>query len=172
MAQERIATAIGGAKAYLTANPAEARYRDSPATATLEEGLRMRVTGPDGASLVTDMVPAVGGEGSAPGPGWMFRAAHASCVATLIAMRAAEEGIALGRLQVTVDSESDDRGILGLDPGVPAGPLSVRVVVAATASAGADADALRRVIDDGVAHCPVHDLAGRAVPVEVDVRVT
>ena len=35
-----------------------------------------------------------------------------------------------GEIEVTVDSESDDYGILGLDPAVPAGPLSMRVQVA------------------------------------------
>ena len=48
----------------------------------------------------------------------MFRAAYASCVATLIAMRAAEEGWSLGMLEVTIDSESDDRGILGISSAV------------------------------------------------------
>ena len=32
-------------------------------------------------------------------------------------------------IEVTVDSESDDRGILGLDEAIPAGALSVRVAV-------------------------------------------
>jgi uncharacterized OsmC-like protein len=171
MGQADIAAAIGGARAYLTANPAEARYRDSPAVASLEAGLGTRVEGADGAPIVTDMVTGIGGGGTAPGPGWMFRAAHASCVATLIAMRAAEEGVVLDQLRVTVDSESDDRGILGIDPEVPAGPLSIRVVVAITAAADADGDTVRRVVDYGVAHCPVHDLAVRAVPVEVIVEI-
>ena len=172
MGRDEISAAIGNARDYLKANPKQARYRDSAATATLEDGLRMRVEGRDGPPIVTDMVTGVGGTGTAPGPGWMLRAAHASCVATLIAMRAAEEGIGLERLQVTVDSESDDRGILGIDDAVPAGPLSMRVEIAVTPTAGSDADTVRRVVDYGVAHCPVHDLARRAVPVEVDVRVT
>jgi hypothetical protein len=132
MGEGDIARAIANARSYLTANPAEARYRDAPATATIEDGLRVRVTGTDGSALMTDMVTGVGGGGSAPSPGWMFRAAYASCAATLIAMRAAEEGWALSALDVTVDSESDDRGILGLSPNVPAGPLSVRVAVRAS----------------------------------------
>jgi uncharacterized OsmC-like protein len=170
MGQDDIAAAIGRARAYLTANPAEACYRDSPATASVEDGLRVRVSGPDGEPIVTDMVTGVGGGGSAPSPGWMFRAAYASCVATLIAMRAAEEGVALSDVRVTVDSESDDRGILGIDPGVPAGPLSVRLVVAVAAGEGVVEAAVRRVVEYGVAHCPVHDLVARAVPVEVVVE--
>jgi uncharacterized OsmC-like protein len=170
MGEAEIANAIAQARSYLSANPAEARYRDSPATASIEAGLRVRVSGPDDASLVTDMVTGVGGGGTAPGPGWLFRAAYASCVATLIAMRAAEEEWTLAALEVTVDSESDDRGILGLDPDVPAGPLGIRVAIRVSAPGGDDAQ-VRGVIERAVALCPVHDTAVRAVPVDVDVQV-
>ena len=47
----------------------------------------------------------------------------------MIAMRAAEFTITLHRLEVTVGSPSDDRGVLGLDDTVPPGPLSTRVRV-------------------------------------------
>ncbi len=171
MGEADIAKAIAQARSYLTANPTEARYRDGAATASIEDGLRVRVVGADGASLVTDMVTGIGGGGSAPGPGWIFRAAYASCVATLIAMRAAEEGWSLEGLEVTVDSESDDRGILGIDRVVPAGPLSMRVAV--TASAGqAETSSVRAAIAEAVASCPVHDAVIRAVPVELDIQVT
>jgi uncharacterized OsmC-like protein len=75
------------------------------------------------------MPTGVGGGSSAPSPGWLARAALASCDATVIAMRAAELGIPLQGLEVTVDSESDDRGLLGMDDAVPAGPLSSRILV-------------------------------------------
>jgi uncharacterized OsmC-like protein len=60
------------------------------------------------------MSTGVGGAATAPSPGWLLRASHVACDATLIAMRAAEEGVELSRLEVAVDSESDDRGILGM----------------------------------------------------------
>ncbi|HEY7589853.1 MAG TPA: OsmC family protein [Candidatus Limnocylindrales bacterium] len=170
MSRADIAAKIAAAREYLREHRHEARYRDSAATAVIEEGLRVRATGPDGASVVTDMTTGVGGGGSAPSPGWLFRAADASCIATLIAMRAAEEGIDLDHLEVTVDSESDDYGILGLDEAVPAGPLNMRVAVR-VAAAGVQADRLRDLVDWGVAHCPVCDAAKRAVPVEVRIEV-
>jgi len=129
----------------------------------------VRVAGDDGAALVTDMVTGVGGGGSAPSPGWIFRAAYASCVATLVAMTAAENGMLLDGLRVTVDSESDDRGILGIDETVPSGPLGVRVVV--SVAAGALAKRIREIVEWGVAHWPVHDAVSRAVPVELQVQV-
>jgi uncharacterized OsmC-like protein len=114
------------------------------------------------------MVPSVGGTATAPSPGWLLRAAEASCVVTLIAMRAAMLGITLDTLEVTVDSESDDRGILGIDESVPAGPLSGRVSVRLLAD-GVEASALDKLARWGVAHCPVHDALERAVPVTTEV---
>ena len=170
MGSNEIATAVAGARAYLTEHPEEARYRDSAATAVVEGGLRVRVDGPDGASFTTDMVSAVGGGGSAPSPAWFFRAGYASCVATLISLAAAVEGVELTDLEVTVDSESDDRGILGVDESVPAGPLSLRIAVR-VGSATADEDRVRSIIEWGRSHCPVDDLARRAVPVETTIEI-
>jgi len=165
-----IKEALTGAIEYLTANPAEARSRDGVATATLRSGLVVDVTGHAGEAATTDMVASVGGTGSAPSPGWLLRAAAASCVATLIAMRAAMLDIALEALQVSVDSQSDDLGILGIDPSVAAGPLSVRVAVSGRAS-GSDTDQLREIVEWGVTHCPVTDAMQRAVPMEVETGV-
>lgn len=170
MGQSEISEAISNAREYLGAHPDEARYRDSVATAVLEEGLRVRVGGVDGSSLVTDMVTGVGGGGTAPSSGWLFRAAYASCVATLIAMRAAETGVTLSRLEVAVDSESDDRGILGIDDTVPAGPLAARVVVRVALDDEAEAS-IREVVEWGVTHCPVDDVVRRAVPVELAIEI-
>ena len=168
MAGESIRSAIQAASDYLAQHPDEARSTDSAATATVVEGLVVRVTGPGGASITTDMVPSVGGAGSAPSPGWLLRAAEASCVVTLIAMRAAMLGITLDSLEVTVDSVSDDRGLLGIDEGVPAGPLSGRVAVRLTA-AGVDAATLEEMARWGVRHCPVCDAVERSVPVATEV---
>ena len=159
-----IATAIREARAHLTRHPEEARYRDSEAVAVVEDALTVRVDG-DGWTLRTDMSRGIGGGASAASPGWMMRAALASCVATLITMRAAERGIALRGLRVAVDSESDDRGILGIAKNAPVGPLSVRVRV--TADPGDhDESLVREVIEWGFDHCPVCDAIQRSVPVE------
>lgn len=163
-----IGDAVRGARGYLTEHPAEASYSDTAATARLDAGLRVTVEGPDGASIVTDMPTSIGGGAGAPSSAWFMRAGHAACVATLIAMRAAEEGIDLHRLEVTVDSESDDRGILGASDEIPAGPLSTRVRIA-LAAGEADHLRLRAVAEWGWRHCPVDDAMRRAVPVSVEI---
>ena len=86
-------------------------------------------------------------------------------------MRAAMEGVALAGIEVTVDSESDDRGILGMNEEVPAGPLSSRVRVRLSATAP-QADQLRAIAEWAVAHCPVADAVQRAVPVSTEVEIT
>ncbi len=138
MSRDEIRTKLQGAIDYLNANPAEARYTDSIATARVVdmEGLKVAVEGPDGAQITTDMPVSVGGTNTSVSPGWFLRAAEASCVATLIAMHAAHQGVTLESVEVTVDSELDDRGITGADDSVPAGPLSTRVVVRSAQSIG------------------------------------
>ncbi len=156
---------------YLTENPSDARATDSLATAKLGESLRVQVEGPSGESLVTDMVTGVGGLQEHPSPGWLFRAAIASCVATTIGMEAAREGIELASLEVEVDSESDDRGILGIDDSVPAGPLSTRVRVRAKAT-GVDDARLREILEVGASRCPVCDATKRAVDVSLEFETS
>jgi uncharacterized OsmC-like protein len=168
MPSDHIRESIQNARQYLSEHPDEARYVDHPGTAVVENGLRCRVEHATGAALVTDMPGAVGGEGSAPTPGWFARAAQASCDATLIAMRAAELGVPLQSLEVTVDSESDDRGLLGMDDAIPAGPLSSRIRV--RIAAGVDPQRLRELVEWANHHSPVTDAIRRAVPTTVEVE--
>lgn len=163
-----IADAVASASAYLTEHPEEARYRDSRATATLEGGLVVSITGPGGESARTDMPKGIGGTATVPSPGWLLRAATASCVASLVAIRAAATGATLDHVEITVDSESDDRGILGLDPDIPAGALSMKVVADVRAR-GLDANGIEALVRWAVDHCPVADTVRRAVPIEVTI---
>jgi OsmC-like protein len=121
---ESIRSAIEGASRHLTEHPEAAVDTDAAATAVHEDGLRFRVEGPKG-GLTSDMSTSVGGGATAPTPAWLLRAALASCDATLVAMEAARDGVELTDLEVTVDSDSDFRGILGVRRGrdhvLPAG---------------------------------------------------
>jgi uncharacterized OsmC-like protein len=163
-----IRSAMKAAGAYLTEHPHEARYTDSLATARVEAGLRVRVDGPNGEVLETDMPPAVGGAGSATSPGWYLRASIAACVASLATMRAAQLGLEGFGCEVDVDSESDDRGILGLDASVPGGPLSMRIRLRLRAG-GVGLERLEELAVWAVEHCPASDAVRRAVPVHIEV---
>jgi len=170
MTDSRIRQCLASVGEHFAAHPEDALSRDKPAIATLEAGLRCRATGPSGATLVSDMPAGVGGGASAPTPGWFLRAALANCDATVIAMRAAQLGIALSRLEVAVGSESDNRGLLGTLDSAPAGPLNVDVTVR-IAAAGVTEDALRELVHWALEHSPVNDAVRRAVPVATAIEV-
>lgn len=171
MSQTRkIGTAIAGAIEYLTQHPDEARYTDSEAVASLDGGLHVTVRDPAGRTVETDMPKGVGGGETAPSAGWLFRAAIAACDTTLIAMRAAILDVDLTDVQVTIDSESNDHGILGIDESVPAGPLSVRTRVHVAAK-DTEEQSLRDLVEWAIAHCPVCDATKRAVPMTIEIDV-
>ncbi len=170
MSTHEIQAAIKKVVGFLEKYPEKARYTDSAATAIVEQGLRCRVDGPKGAYVVSDMPEAIGGGATAPTPGWLLRAALANCDATVIALRAAQEGITLTTLEVTVDSESDDRGLLGLDEEIPAGPYHVRTRIRIGAE-GVSEEQLRSIIEWAEIHSPVADAISRAVPSAIDVEI-
>jgi len=165
---DAIREAMENATAYLSEHPADAAYTDSIATARVVDGLHVRVDGPDGEVLETDMPAAVGGAGSRPSPGWFLRAAVAACAVSLATMRAAQRGVTGFGCEVQVDSESDDRGILGVDDTVPGGPLSMRIGFRMAAD-GAGLDRLEEIAVWAVDHCPVSDAMRRAVPIHIEV---
>jgi uncharacterized OsmC-like protein len=141
---------------------------DRPAVAVIEDGLRCRAEGGDGWAVVTDMPAAVGGGASAPSPAWLVRAALASCAATAIAMRAAELEIALTRLEVTAESETDMRGLLAVGNGVDPGPASGRLRVELAAD-NVDAQRLEELVRWADSHSPVCDALRRSVPFELEI---
>ena len=156
--------------ATIAQDPAKARVKNPSATATLQDGLRTRVTGPRGEAVETDMPAAFGGTGSGANPGWLLRASLASCTATAIAMRAARLGISLETLEVSVESESDNRGVLGLDDKVSAAlpDLKMRVRIGA---AGADAAQLQEIVRWADAHSPVTCTLNATQQSQLDIEV-
>lgn len=165
-----IAAAIASVREHFTQHPEDAMSTDTFARARLIDGLRVDVEGPRGWSVATDMATALGGGGSAPSPGWLLRAAVASCDAVLIAIQAAEEGVRLTNLETEVTSDSDDRGLVG-GADVPAGPLRVRLQVRLAAEGPIAEDDLRGLVARALKRSPVSESLGRVVPVDVDIEV-
>jgi len=170
MSMQHIQESVKGVIQYYTDHPGEAIGEDKSATAIVENDLRCKATGPNGWELVSDMSKGIGGGASAPSAGWLMRAALANCDATMIALRAAELGIELSTLEVTVGSTSDDRGLVQIDDSIPAGPLKVWTNVRIGASNVSEAT-LREIVDWAEKHSPVGDAISRAVPLEVTVEV-
>ena len=166
---EEIRAAIERASGYLTEHPEAGTDTDSAARAVREDGLRFRVEGP-WSPVTSDMATSVGCGGAAPSPGWLLRAALAACDATLVAMEAARDGIELTDLEVSVESEIDFRGILGVDPSIHAGPLSVRVRIRLAAE-NATEDQLRAIVQRAESRSPVRDALAREVPMTTDLAI-
>ena len=166
---ESIRSAIEGASRHLAEHPEAATDTDAAATAVHEEGLRFRVGGPKG-SLTSDMATSVGGGATAPTPAWLLRAALASCDASLVAMEAARDGVELTDLEVAVDSDSDFRGILGVDDSINPGPLTLRVRIRLAAN-NATEDQLRDIVQRAESRSPVRDVVARAIPMTTKIAI-
>ena len=154
MSASQISATLEKLSNTLVAQPERARAKHSAAIATLESDLKCRVVGPAGEAIATDMPPAMGGTASGPNPGWLFRASLASCCATVIAMRAARLGIILTKLEVAVESDGDNRGILGLDDHISAGMSSLRTNVQIAAD-NANPEQLEELVQWAEKHSPV-----------------
>lgn len=169
MIEPAVRQAIEGTMAAIAADSSKAKAKNVPATARITDGLKCEVTGPHGERLETDMPPAMGGSASGPNPAWLLRGALASCTASVIAMRAATLGIELEALEVTVESESDARGLLGMDPNISAGLGAIRTKV--KIQGGTSPDSLRALVAWADAHSPVGCTLREALACNLDVEI-
>jgi uncharacterized OsmC-like protein len=165
----RVGGLIRSLRQYLTANPERASQPDSAAVATtIDADLRCVIDGGD-LTVRTDMPSGLGGRGVFPSPGWYVRAGVAACAATAIAMRAAELDVALDRLQVTAQSRSDARGLMGMGA-IDAGPESVSVHVEISAP-GTSEDVVRDIVAYADANAPNSDAIRRAIPMSLTLEI-
>ena len=149
MTLEHIAASMERVAAALTRKPHAGLKDDAPATVRWAGGLRTVARSESGTEVATDMPEAIGGNDTAPTPGWLLRTALAACAVTRIAMEAAARGITLTTLQAHATSRSDLRGLVGVaatdGSAVPAGPLAMDLHVRIGAP-GVDADTLRALV--------------------------
>jgi len=170
MSVQRLQESIKRVIQYYTDKPEKAVAEDAVATAVLIDGLRCMATGPNNWEVVSDMAKGIGGNKSAPTPGWLMRAALANCEVTMITLRAAELGVELTTLEVSVGSVSDNRGMLQMDDLIPAGPLRDWMKVRIGAKDVAD-ETLHEIVRWAKIHAPVADTVSRAIPIELEVDV-
>ncbi|HTW38893.1 MAG TPA: OsmC family protein [Steroidobacteraceae bacterium] len=174
MTTEAIAKSMVRARATFARRPQAATHPDDPATARWEHGTRVVTRHPEGMRFATDMPTTLGGSGDQVTPGWLLRAALASCLATRIAMSAAEEGVALASLEVFATSTSDARGFLGMaehaGQRVRAAPRCIQLDVRIGAS-GVPPARLRALVEESSACSPVSDALGAGVSLALNVEV-
>lgn len=174
MGAQEIAAAWRRAVSALQRRPQGGLREDPPATARWEHGTRVVASDGTGKQVETDMPRALGGSGDQVTPGWLLRAALASCAATRIAMAAAAEGVALTMLEVQAYSRSDTRGLLGMtEPGgelVRAAPTDVELRVRIAAS-GASVQQLRALVELSVRCSPVPCAVQEPIPLALQIEV-
>ncbi|MEO7244375.1 MAG: OsmC family protein [Rubrivivax sp.] len=170
MSANTIGEALDALSARFTAMPEAARVKTPAAVSTLVSGLVFETRGPNGELIRTDVPAPMGGTGTGPNPGWLMRAALASCAATGIASRAARLGVKLKALEVSVQGEADLRGALGLDPSVSAA-FTGQVMKVKIASDDATPQVLEEIVRWAEEHSPVGRTlcSGNNYAVEIDV---
>jgi uncharacterized OsmC-like protein len=174
MTAATIANAIQRVRTIFTRRPESALHADDPAIAHWEQGLRVVCRHANGIQMATDMPRELGGEGNEVTPGWLLRAALASCLASRIALEAAARNIAIARLEVVATSESDARGLFGMtddggervDPGPRTVQLRVRI-----AAPDVPAETLHAMIAESNRCSPVQCAVEKPVPVSLHIDV-
>jgi uncharacterized OsmC-like protein len=174
MAAREIAAAVQRVESVLRRRPEAGISDDAPAAARWGGGTRVVTRHDNGTQVVTDMPIELGGSGDQVSPGWLLRAALASCAVTRIAMATASEGIELHSLEARVQSRSDARGLLGMaaEDGtpVPAGPRDMQLVVRISAP-GVAAERLHALVQQSCGCSPVGSAMEEAVPVALRIEV-
>ncbi|MBX3607751.1 MAG: hypothetical protein KF788_20930 [Piscinibacter sp.] len=79
MSIEHIRQSLDQVARHFADHPPDALSRDKAAVSRIEQGLRCRAEGPNGAQLFSDMPTPLSGGGTAPSPGRLMRAALADC---------------------------------------------------------------------------------------------
>ena len=121
---QRIAEALKRLNGTLARRSDFGRHTASSVT-TLVDGLRCSTKAGEW-TIESDLKPALGGEGSAPTPTALVSAALGACLAMCYQLRAAEHGVDLTSVRVTVETDSELRGMLQCDAAVPPGFTEIR----------------------------------------------
>ena len=159
--------------------PLRQRYADAPeaapqvlrvrgGTSDLADPLHCVVT-PDSvpdASLRSGAHPAVGGDGDVPCSADLLLAALAACQETTVRMVAANMGIDLEELEVTVEGDWDPRGTLAMGRQFPIGLTAVRAHTRVVVRGDERGERAERLLRSAERYCVVLSTLREGVPVE------
>jgi uncharacterized OsmC-like protein len=169
-----IANAMQRVREVFARRPEAAMHADESAIARWEQGMRVVSHHANGAQAATDMPKELGGAGNEVTPGWLLRAALASCLATRIVMDAAQRGLDISRLEVAAESVSDVRGLLGMPDAagarIFAGPRDVRLAVRISVRNAAK-EAIRAMVEESHRCSPVSAALEAAIPVSLRIDI-
>ena len=159
--------------------PLRQRYLDDPETAT--RALRVRGGTGDLADPVHCVVspesvphvefrsgahPAVGGAGDVPCSADLLLAALAACQETTLRMVAANMGIDLEELEVSVEGDWDPRGTLAMGKEFPIGITAIRTHTRVVVRGDEGGDRAERLLRSAERYCVILSTLREGVPVE------
>jgi putative redox protein len=113
-----------------------------------------------------DLPPDAGGTGAGPPPGVHGRAALAGCLAMSYSIELARAGIEARSIEVEVNADYDNRGMLGMD-NVSPGYLAVRHTL--YLECDAPRDAVQAAVDKALRNSPYLNIFSTAQPVSGEV---
>ena len=161
-----IKAAMDRVASVLEARPSQGRATNS-AESQVVQGLKCECHVGE-FSFTADAKATMGGEDSAPSPGGYARAAVASCLAMGYAAIFARRELAVTSIKVRVETDSDSRGAVCLDPDL-AGFHALRYSVAVESSA--NTDDIRDAIEAADRCSAVLQSFIRPVPVEREISI-
>ena len=118
--------------------------------------------------LSTDEPPVLLGSDAYANPGEYLMHALAACVTSAIVYHAAARGVAIERIESTIEGDVDLRGFLGLDPNIRNGFEQIRMQLKIKADVP-EAE-LQELCDLGPRFSPVYDSVTRGLPVHVSAQ--
>lgn len=158
-----IAELVHATKTALASDPSQAKARFE-AQHDLVGPCEVSVKVGSGHEFRVDEPTALGGEDSAANPVEYALAALGSCQAITYRVWAAQLGLKLDKVAISIDGDIDLRGFFGVAADVRAGFNAVRINVSLDGPEDtARYEELAAAVD---AHCPVLDLFRNPVPVE------
>ena len=110
--------------------------------------------------------PAVGGDGDVPCSGDLLLAALAACQETTLRMVAANMGIDLEELEVSVQGDWDPRGTLAMGKEFPIGITAIRAHTRVVVRGDEKGERAERLLRSAERYCVVLSTLRAGVPVE------
>ena len=138
-------------------------------TARMVDGLKMEAQEGD-FKRISDMPEVLGGSNAGPNPGALARMSLGTCLVAGYAMWLSRMEVPFDEIDVEVEGDLDQAGMLGVNDEAPPGHEELRVKVNITSEA-APAE-IERAVELADRHSPVLQLITKPVPVRRELTLT
>lgn len=164
----RIGEALERAERTVTLRPERGQrvYRNC---ASVRAGTRCEVA--EGEQRLTiDVGRALGGEAAGPTPSTLLRAALTSCLAIGVKQWAARRGVPVEAVEVTVETDVDARGQLGVSPGITPGFEGIRLEIEVRSPA--PRALVEEIVATSLKYSPLIEVFAKPQEIAQQVRIT